>query len=249
MSNNKRVPYIVSSSQVSEKSALGSTITIDTDPIDTLEKRVRVLKSSIWCVFPNVSTDRGNNTIKFTWSGFVHTITLNKGLYGTKDIQESIVEYCENNLLPKELIRMIPDGATNLMTLRIETLANFTMDFEDPQNVLFKDYLGFSGTINTSVLQNYDSVNIPSLNRTNSVFIHCSFANGAFYGGQGGSNIIATCNINVSPGKLMNTEDSHPIESTCNGNIIRRFTIWLTNERNELLDMNNEDFLLVLEIF
>lgn len=245
-----KIPLFVSSATVAAKSALGSTITIDGNPFDTRGKSIRVLSSAIWYVFPNVTDAYQNTTIKFVYNSLTHTIELQKGLYAIDDIEETIKEYCENfGLLPSDLISLIADEATNKITLKIKTSLLFSMDFEDADNKLFKEYLGFTGNISCSSLKNFDGTNIATLNVNNSIYIHCSFANGAYYNGNSGSNVIAVAHINVAPSKLMITADANPSESSCVSGNISRYQLWLTNERGQLLDMNGEDWSVALEIF
>lgn len=248
---NIMATLFISSAKCDKKSVLGSTISIDLKtPIDTYNKKIRVLSSNLWYVFPNVGAAFGNTTIRFSYNSNIYTFTLLKGLYSIDDINETVIEKLENSGLPNNLFKLIPDEATNRITMKITTSLLFEMDFTDlVNNKLFATTLGFEDFIDTSVDTNFDSSNIALLNVNNNVYIHCSFASGSYFNQNAGSNIIGSVALRSRPGSMIYTENSHPVISNCMGGNISSFTIWLTNENEDLLDMNGEEFQLVLEIF
>jgi hypothetical protein len=239
----------ISSSQVDTKSALGSTVTIDLKtPLDTYKKRCRVLSSAFWYSFPNISDELGNRVIEFTYDFVLYTLTLEEGIYSITDIEETLEEFFEINSLPKQLFQIIPDEATNKITLKVKTALAFIFDFET-NNTLFKTYLGFVGFTAGAVDYLYESTNRANLNLNNSLYINVSFASGNYYNQNAGSNIVATVPLNKPPNTLIYTENSTPVTSECTGGLISKFTIWITNESGVLLNMAGEDWNIVLDIF
>ena len=242
----------ISSAQCTAKSAIGSTITIDLkNPIDTYGKHLRVLSSSFWYSFPNVSENLGNQTIKFTYNSVVHTLTLPKGIYSLTDIMETVGEQLETLGLDKDLFTLIPDEATAKVTMKVKPAYLFVMTMSDPLNVLFADYLGFTDVCLTpaATVFYYESTNRAALNLHNALYINCSIATGNYFNERSGSNIIATVPLNRAPNTLIYTENSIPVVSKSTGSLVSKFQLWITDENSALLDMGGEDWTLVLDIF
>lgn len=241
----------ISSANADTVSSLGSTIGINLKtPINTTNKRVRLLSSNVWYSFPNIYTELNNKTIKFTYNAVVYTITLRDGIYSLKDINETIAEEFITLGLPDTLFTLIPDDATALITMFITTALNFTMDMDDPSNILFKTYLGFTAIINTNINLYYESTNKAALNINNVVYVHCSFATGTYFNQLAGSNIIGAINLSHKPNSLITTENNIPVSSKCfNNDFLGYFRIWLTNENGTLLNMGGESFSLVLQVY
>lgn len=242
--------FRISSAVVSSKSALGSTISINlTNPIDCLNKRVRLIKASTTYSYPNVSADRGNNVINFIYDGDPYTITLTKGIYSVSGLANAMREFCYNNSsLPDNLLDLSDDQATSFINLTIKPIAQFTMVF-DTANSLFKDYLGFDGSVNTSTSFIRESNRAAMLNVDQAVLIHASFASGSYLNEKIGSNCIGYIALNHEPNSLIVYEPQHPLSTPINTSSLQTFTIWLTNQRLELLDMNGEDFVIEMEFF
>lgn len=239
----------ISSASCDKKSALGSTVTIDLKtPIKAYNKKVRVLSANVWYNFPNISTELNNRIFSFGYNGAVYEKSFEPGLYSLGDIQESIVEYCENEGLPTNLILLSGDEATGLISMKITSPLLFVTNF-DVNNNLFKEYLGFRGVVIIAGSLWVESEYRAKLNINNTLYINCSFASGAYFNQNSGSNIIGAIPLNKSPGSLIYQEWAHPVVTHCLGADINNFNIWLTNENGKLLDMNGEDWNIVIEIY
>lgn len=248
-----RVNLFISSSRIEQKNALGSKIKVSLrEPIDTTGMSVRLTKASIWHTFPNISASKFNNVIQFSYNGVLRTLTFLDGLYSFSDINESIADKLLLLGLPTNLITLSPDEATGRASLVVTTSIIFSITFSVGNNLL-KNLLGFqqAGTYTTLVNTIIDGTAKASLNAVNNVYVNLSFAAGnSYFNEQSGSNIVASVQIDTAPGSQIIHSDNFPPVCKCIGGIISTFDIWLCDQTNtELLDLNGEEFTIVLEVF
>jgi hypothetical protein len=240
----------VNSATASSTSQRGSFVTLNfRDPLDISGKRVRLLKSSIWYTMPNISAEKLNNKIKFTYDGTIYTFVFADGQYSLDDIIERLGEFLQIEGLPTTLIDFVPDEATAKITLKVVTALQFTWDFEDADNRLTKAMLGFTGNVTQNVSFFLESTNIARINELNNIYVHSTLSNDSILNNNSQSTILCSIPINNSPGSLMLYEPANTVSSKCHGASVNMVSIWLTDELGNPLDMFGETFSLVLEIF
>lgn len=240
----------ISSATASQKTALGDRISINyANPINCKGKRVRLLSCSFTYAMPNVSSTFGNNYIRFYYDGDLYEILLAKGLYGLDELNQAISEYLQNtSATPDNLLTLSSDDSTSFINLHIKTTLPFSMTF-DSTNVLFRDMLGFSGAVSTSVDYIRESNSRASLNRDVGIMISASFASGSYLNETGNSNVIGYVPLSHSPGSLITYSPYNTTSSPVNTDSLQSFSIWLTNQAGVALDMMQEDWVIELELF
>lgn len=249
------INLFISSAAASQKELNGSKLFINlSSSIDLTNKKCRLLKSSIWYTFPNISETNGNNEINFTYDGNPYKITFTRGLYSLSDINDALRESLHTHLaLPPDMISFLPDEATGSCSLFVDKLNNkpFTLQFSALNNKLLNTMLGFNlnPLITTSTSVYIASTTKASLNQINSLYVHVDFINSKNnFLNNSSSRILSSVHINVSPSSLILGEDIHPPWSPCLSGPHNNFHIWITDERNEPVDMNNEDWTCNIEI-
>lgn len=252
MATGTGVPLRISSATATTVSSLGSTITVDlTNPLPTASKRVRLVDATFVYSFPNVSSSRGNNVIRFSYDSSPYVLTLLPGLYSVAGISSALRDFCFNNSdLPNDLLDVGADDATSFMELIVKPAGLlFQMTF-DGTNILFRDYLGYdSGALSTSTEYNRKSTSKANLNVDTAVLVNVSFAAGGYLNNTSGSNCLAFIPLNHEPGSLIGFTPYHTLSLPVSVNNLQTFTIWLTNQAGVLLDTMGEPWTVTLEVF
>lgn len=243
----------INSATASRVDSTGSQITLYlNESIDLHNKRVRLVSSDIWYVFPNVTAAAGNNTIKFVYNAITYTLTLSDGLYSLTDIAETLNEYLIIQGINTTLdIKLVDDEATSLITMTITNTHAFSLDCNDVANLLFKNYLGFTGVLadagGGTVL--FESTNRASLNSVNNIQVHVSFVgNNNFENETSGSTLLRTLPLNGPIGSRLHYEPLTERFVDCVSMDCRNFIIELKDQNGNLLDMQGESFNLEFEI-
>lgn len=238
-----------------EKNDLGSVVQVSLpQSLDIQGKKCRLIKSSIWYNFPNISPLFDNNKIEFSYNNTLHLFTFDKGLYSLDSLNETLSEKLGDITLDINLFSFNGDSATGKVTIFVKTNIVFSIDLSSNNNKLMRDLLGFKqgGIITTSINLYEDGSEIAQLNSVDSININLSFTGGnsCYFNGIDGSSIIQNIPLNTSPGNLIIYEPFHPQVSACIGSNISFFTISLYDQTNtKLLDMNGESFSLHIELY
>jgi len=228
------------------KSNLGSTIKLNFDNYINVDKKyIAVKTASIYYVFPNIQTSSNNTKIKFVYNSITRNIIFPTGLYSVSDINESVIEQLTNFGLSESLIYFQPDEATSLMSILIKPSSiAFSLNCNDPDNILMKDYLGFlsNGNITTSSDVYVDSTNKIQINTVNEIYVKCNISQGAIFNSNHDSNYIAKIPINVKPSSLIQYEPIILVANSCIASNINSISIELVDENEQHLNMNGEEW-------
>lgn len=245
------VPIRIDSS-TADKDTLGSTINVNfSNALNVDGKYVLLSHATVWYSMPNVTPVRSNQQIRFVYDGDTYTVTLLRGLYSVSAINQQLYEYLSNSSdLPDNLIALSADDSTSRINLIIRPAAGvtFSMTF-DGTNVLFRDYLGFSGAVSTSADLIREGNAKANLNVDTAILVRCSFASGGYLNSLSGSDCLGIIPLNSEPNSLIKYEPFMPLPAKCNVSHLSSFTITLTNQLGQPLDMFEEDFTLTLYIF
>lgn len=250
-----RQTIFISSATIDDKNDLGSKVNISLrEPIDVQNKNLKILQSSIWYTFPNISPTLNNNKLEFSYNGITRLITLVKGLYSFSDINESVSEALSNLGLPIDLISFVADEATSLCSLyaNISTTNTFSITPSAPNNLLLSTLLGFTnvGTYTFTTPTYLDSASRVKLNSVSTIYLNVSFCGGnSVFNNVNGSTIAANININGSPGSLLTFDPSNTVAIPTVGGLLSTFSVWLCDQtNNNLLDLNGETFTVTMEL-
>jgi hypothetical protein len=246
------INIFVSSEAATEVTTNNSTIHLNfSNPIDTKNKKCRVLSSSVWYTMPNI-IEGINNEMNFTYDSTDYNLTFGTGLYSVTDLNERITELLMFLGLDTNLFKFIPDESTGKITLMFNIAgATFAIDF-DTNNALCKDILGFAGSHSLLVVSGYslESTNKAELNVINNLYIWSDFTgSNTIFNSVRGSGIIASVPINGEPGSLLYREAIHPIESDILPYKLERATFYLTDQNGTKVNMNGEHWYFELQIF
>lgn len=234
------------------------SIQMGTQPIKIPKsaKKIRLSAKSagIWNTVLNI--DATNNTFKIKDGGVTTTVTVDPGNYSVSGLQSSIDNALVAAGRASGLFNFDTDTATSKIVLRLN-IAGVQVDFTVALGM--RTILGFNSELVPSGgvtigLYRQTAENIAQFNAYNSFLIHCSLvSNGIMLNGSS-SDIIMQVPINVNPGSLINFIPVNPIilsvDYLAGGNPISRATFRLTDEFNNDINTNGEDWfvLIVIEI-
>lgn len=263
MTINNEISLLVSSdpsqgaSQISTDGASFS-INLGTDgikiPKNAYNVKVSVESASVWWSVPNIldSGSKKNNLLTITGpntAGVLTTfnIAIIKGLYDLSGLNGAIQRELENlgaKIDPLPIIALEPDENTQ----RVNIVLNYLTSSVSFPNGSPYEILGFNLGQTVSVpagVVPYNALapNVANFNTTNFFLIHTDLIQKGIRFNNNYSGIIAQVLINKKPGSQILYEPLRaPIISAnelvgTNRNSIR---FWLTNDKNELVDTNDE---------
>lgn len=196
--------------------------------------------------YPNIfasSTIEGNqnNTLNFTVGAVNRTITLPQGLYDIDTFNDAISRALVNLGLSSTLIVFSSDDPTQRTVVQLNA-ANVSIDFGTS---LCADILGFTNhlVIGPGNAGNfYYSNENANFNRVIQILVHCSIAQG-FYNNtndvSSDSDVIASVIINAAPGAQIVYDPNNAPVCYLNTNRINDFTIYVTDQDNRPLIIND----------
>ena len=242
------------------KSADGSEFYIQLDnntalniPDSALNINVSVEDADVWWTVPNISPEKNNNKLYITGpdvsdvvQNFV--ITIPKGLYDVSSLSESVQRELENSnakVDPEPLITLYGDPSTQRVELR---LAYDTVSIDFTQSDTPRDILGFNSQIVGPFVTAPDNIlgdYVASFNQVNSFLLHCDLVKEGILYNSNYYQIISKIPITVPPGSLINYQPYHPPKSNAQdlaGSRRSVVRVWLTDEKNNPVDTNGEDY-------
>lgn len=206
----------------------------------------RLLLSTIWWTFPNISSDLANNGLRFFVGATQYDIAFEKGLYDLASINSNVSQYLVNNNLLPNLITFSGDLSTGKISVQI----NQASVFIDWNGSTIRDILGFtqlSSGIGGSAGTYYEADSVAQLNSISNILIHANFSSGAYLNGKKGSNVVASVTPDVTIGSQIVFQPFHPVRTEVLNNTIDEVRIYLTDQDLNRLDTNGENFSVVGE--
>jgi hypothetical protein len=246
--------FIVSSEPAngaSNVSTLGSTFTVKLNTPITIPRAARnctleVNQADVWWTVPNISAALGNNVFSFSVLTNDYEFKVPDGLYSDSGLNALLsINLVQLGLNPV-LFVLTGDGATQRTV--------FT--FNEPGVTI-----NFTGGDSTRKILGFDSRNVPiapstlgqavfgdsiaKFNTINSFNLHSSLVNQGIPVNSNGASIIAKIPISVKPGSQIVYSPRNPVRTGANNlisKIVNTFTVWLTDQNDNLVDTNGEAF-------
>ena len=107
--------------------------------------------------------------------------------------------------------------------------------------------LGFEARKYKGGSKRYESENNVNILRVNSILVNCDVIASSRINGMPAS-VIYNFFPNVSPGEKIICQPKHIIYVPITLSIISSMTVWITDERNKLLDLRGEELTLTFHI-
>lgn len=261
-----RVPFIFSSD--SETGAInisndGSSFEVELETPLIIPKTaktcyVSVDRSTIWWNIFNIKAGI-NDQFKISYDDGINplvteTLTINSGLYDIEHLNAAILfEIANVGTLPIDIIVLLPDTATQKSVFQF----NYTgvqIDFTIANT--FREILGFDSRLvplapSTITLQYEYSDNIASFNQIEYFLIHSDLVSRGIRINNSYNQTIEQVLIDVPPSSQIISTPFHPIfvpAPELIGETRKLLRFWLTDDKNNLVDTNNEIFSLRLVI-
>jgi hypothetical protein len=202
--------------------------------------------------FINISATIGNNTFIIQDSSpATFTLTIPDGSYSVTDLSTTI-----NNLgivsgLADGLIQLVPDFSTNKVLVEINALG-YRVSFAagTPYTLLGGTLNQFVPAVGYTVAAAYSELlpNDAAFNSISNVYLHTTLSNNSIFGGNAGSNVIASitpvASIGSTQSYLPNNIlyiDAHELINTQLSNL----TVYLTDQNNNSIELV-DDFAVTL---
>lgn len=224
-------------------------------PKEAVNCTLEVSQARIWYTTPNISAALGNNKLYFQVAAVYNpatlvTLTFPDGLYSVSGLNNQLGLLLNAALYDSDLITIAANNATQQTVITAKDL-NVIIDFSQADTI--REILGFnSGVIGPSTAgETFPSNNIANFNTLNSYLMHSDIVSNGIPVNNTGANIIASIPITSSPGSQIIYQPFNPDRCSLNeliGFPRNSFRIWLTNQNNEPLDTNNENYSLVVVI-
>ncbi len=204
---------------------------------------IAMIRAQIWYSWHNITAGKGNNILSIsmdsgsTWN----QITIPNGMWSISLL---------NEFIKTEVIELggdedMLDIVGNLATLKvdIELGANYQIDLSQGSLHLL---LGFTPAIYTTSTSGTLPVDITA--GINSILIHCSLATGSYINSNQ-SDIIYSFSPDVGPGNLLDIHPTTPIYLPLStNNQITNINMRVTDQNNNLIDLNDENVSYLLHI-
>lgn len=230
-------------------------------PKGAVDVKLECISANIWFTTPNIEDIYNNNHVYLFYDdGLGNTGTFDleipKGLYSISQLNTTIQTLLSQEQIPGSTNRfpcnsIVFSGNTATQRVTISLLQNlvFITDNNDPlypNNIAYT--LGFDGPnplVATFSGQTFTAQSVARLNRINSYLLHSDIVKNGISVNSKQANILTEIQLDVQPGKLLTyrpylpykLDGNHLIESDRD-----LLTFWLTNEKNEYVDTNGEDF-------
>jgi hypothetical protein len=241
-SNPKDNFYIVVRGNKSRLKTLFST------PLNGKGYELALVGLSTYYSFPNI--DKTNNQIIIDGEDSkVYTLRLPKGCYELTEINDRITTLMSWER-GKAIVEVKQDPVTLRSLLYIKKkgwLVKFTGD-ESLGKVLgfTKETYDYQVDEKGHVVP-HTSENIVNILSVNSILIHCDVITGSMVDGVM-QPVVFHCSPNVAPGNKIVSDPVNPIYLPVSRDIINELNIWVTDQDNKLLDLQEEKIVITLHI-
>lgn len=248
------IPIIVSSSEIAgatNKTLNGSSFEIQLKqpimiPRNVVNCTVQVDEATVWWTSPNISVAQNNNILQLQYDSIDYTLTIPTGLYSVSDLNNAIDREVVNAIGVSGLVVLEADNATQKVVIIITTpdvQIDFTVDGT------FRDLIGFNSQLVPpipstgvyTILGDY----VANFNTIEYFLLHSDIINQGIRVNDVYNQTIAQILIDVAPGSQIVSREYNPPKSDAlhiRGSTIDRIKFWLTDQNNELVDTNSENF-------
>lgn len=246
------IPLLVSSdvnAGAENVSADGSTFYITLDepleiPRDATSVDVVVQEATIWWVIPNVVT--GVNDSFYIDDGAAFVAVVPQGLYDLSGLEAAVERELVTLGATAGLFNFIADDATQKVVLRLNQ-AGTQIDFTQADT--FRDLLGFNSQLvpvapTVGVFTQLGD-NPAAFNQIDYFLIHSDIVTRGMRINNTYTRTIAQVLINVPPGSQIVSTPFNPPHSQAPeliGTKRGRIQFWLTDQANNLVNTNNENW-------
>ena len=206
---------------------------------------------STYYSFPNI--DKTNNKIIIESTdgkiADVHTIRLPKGCYELTEINDRITTLMSWEK-GKARVEVKQDPVTLRSLLYIKE-KRWEVKFTGKDNL--GKVLGFTKELYQYQMDEkgqavpHTSENIVNILSVNSMLIHCDVITGSMVDGMM-QPVIFHCSPNVAPGNKIVSDPVNPIYLPVSKDIIHELNIWVTDQDNNLLDLQEEKIVITLHM-
>ena len=271
----KDLTYFFSSSELlgaQNKDNRGSRFQINLDrplniPNNAVDVCIEVTSANIWFTTPNIDAEYNNNKLYIDYynsfggpASASYVLEIPKGLYSIASLNQTIEHLFGAESNPESGVKFGVDSivfsgdtATQKVKVQLGQYLSILTDSTLPGNIA--GTLGFSSPVpvgpQTYEGEVFTALNVARLNRINSYLLHGDIVKNGIQVNNTQANILTEIQLDVSPGKLLTYRPFLPYK--LDGAHLKygsrdMLTFWLTNEVNEYLDMNGEDYSFALTI-
>lgn len=244
------IPIVLSSdveSGANNKTIDGSSFSIH------LERPIQVPKEAkycyiccesaqIWNTVPNIVKDK-NDKLYFSLNNVMDSITIEQGRYGLDSLDRELSRQLSVKGYDKDLIRLKGELSTNKVVITFKG-SNVKIDFTKTNT--FRKILGFDSKIVDSNLKIYErGQTIANFNSIQYFLIHVDLVDYGLRFNDSYSSIIEQVWINVKNGSQILSTPYNPVHIPCNeliGNSRNVINVWLTDEKNRLVNTGGENY-------
>lgn len=208
---------------------------------------VEVQEATIWWTIPNISAALGNNKFYILHLAVNYVITIPDGLYSLTDLNSTLNRELETATGLSGLVSLEADNPTQKVNIQINQ-AGTQLDFTPADT--FRDIIGFNsqlipaGGITTGVFNQLGDV-VAAFNTIDYFLIHSDLTTRGIRVNNTYSQTIAQVLIDVNPGSQIVSRPFNPPKSGAwelMGAIRNRIRFWLTDQADNLVNTNNEDY-------
>lgn len=269
----KDLTYFFSSSEAlgaQNKDNNGSRFQVKLDrslsiPNNAVDVSMEVTSANIWFTSPNIDEDYNNNKLHLRYvdpNTLVSTdivLTIPKGLYNPVSLNTTVEQLLCNTLIPETATRfpcktmiITADNATQKVMIHLTLNITILTDPALENNIAYT--LGFDGPdVGPAVYsgQVFTAPSIARFNKINSYLLHSDIVKNGIQVNNTQANILTEIQLDVTPGKLITYRPFMPYK--LDGAHLKYgsrdlLTFWLTNELNQYIDMNDENYSFAITI-
>lgn len=220
-------------------------------PQNAYNIKLALNSASIWWSVANIE-ENVNDKLYFTVSGTAYTIDLHQGLYSVYDLNTAIQHGLTNLGLDINLIKLSPNNSSGKVIVKLQP--NVDIDFT--QTDTFRQLIGFDSvhipeTGETDQSTSIYGNNVAIFSDVSSFLVHTDLLSGAGIAYNNTSaEVLSRVLITEKPGMLLNYEPQHLLWLGCNiaGREIRQVRVWITNQKNEHITLEEAyDVLMTLK--
>lgn len=212
------------------------------DKRDYVHYEIGLVSCTIWYTYFNIDTDLNNNVLKYSHNNGVDwfDVVFPDGVYRIESLNSYLQQVISNNGHQPNKLRILANYSALKVQIYIEIGSGFQIDFRNSVSDI-NDFLGFESGIITAggYTTATNSANIT--NDINDLKIKCSLVDSEYsYDNAEKSEIIFTVTPQEQPGSIIVRNPNYIIWVPINTKIIRRIRMYVTDNRGNPIDFNNE---------
>lgn len=251
------IPLLCSSDPASgaiNKTADGSQYEINTDepiiiPREAINCEIYATSASVWNVIPNIIT--GVNDQFYITIGLIDPqwiVTIPQGLYDLGTLEQAIERGLENQGASVGTFSFLPDDPTQKVVIRINAV-DITIDFtfnDTPRDLLGFDSQTLPNAPPSTGIESFVADNEAAFNNIDFFLIHTDLCSeGIRVGGTFNQSVVKVDIGDTPPGSLITNQYFVPVVCECQyliGAQRKNWKIWLTDQTNQRVNTQNENF-------